>query len=76
MFIYVAESAVELLSTTTSSAPSRPLVALLDSRDCSVEMPLLTDIAQVAFCDAETANDIHERVFMNNHHHRHHLRSE
>jgi hypothetical protein len=61
LFFY-EESVVELLPTPLSSTPSRPLVALLDSRDCSVEMPLLTDVAQVAFCDAESANDIHERV--------------
>jgi C-terminal binding protein len=41
---------------------SRPLVALLDGRDCSVEMPILKDIATVAFCDAQTTNEIHEKV--------------
>ncbi len=30
----------------------RPLVALLDGRDCSIEMPLLKEVATVAFCDA------------------------
>jgi C-terminal binding protein len=40
----------------------RPLVALLDGRDCSVEMPILKDIATVAFCDAQTTNEIHEKV--------------
>ena len=44
------------------SAASRPLVALLDGRDCSVEMPILKDIATVAFCDAQTTNEIHEKV--------------
>ncbi|RNA10018.1 C-terminal-binding -like, partial [Brachionus plicatilis] len=45
-------------------APSqtRPLVALLDGRDCSVEMPILKDIATVAFCDAQSTNEIHEKV--------------
>lgn len=32
---------------------SRPLVALLDGRDCSIEMPILKDVATVAFCDAQ-----------------------
>lgn len=40
----------------------RPLVALLDGRDCSVEMPLLKDVATVAFCDANTTHEIHEKV--------------
>lgn len=41
---------------------SRPLVALLDGRDCTVEMPLLKDVATVAFCDASGTNEIHEKV--------------
>ena len=40
----------------------KPLVALLDGRDCSVEMPLLKDIATVAFCDAQVTHEIHEKV--------------
>jgi C-terminal binding protein len=40
----------------------RPLVALLDGRDCSIEMPILKDIATVAFCDAQSTNEIHEKV--------------
>jgi len=40
----------------------RPLVVLLDGRDCSVEMPLLKDVAQVAFCDADSVHDVHVRV--------------
>uniref|UniRef100_A0A1I8I8H0 2-Hacid_dh domain-containing protein n=1 Tax=Macrostomum lignano TaxID=282301 RepID=A0A1I8I8H0_9PLAT len=40
----------------------RPLVALLDGRDCSVEMPLLKDHATVAFCDAQTVAEVHEKV--------------
>lgn len=41
---------------------SKPLVALLDGRDCSVEMPHLKDVATVAFCDAQSTQEIHERV--------------
>lgn len=41
---------------------SRPLVALLDGRDCSLEMPLLKDVATVAFCDAQSTGEIHEKV--------------
>lgn len=48
-------------SQSTNSGP-RPLVALLDGRDCSVEMPILKDIATVAFCDAQSTNEIHEKV--------------
>lgn len=42
--------------------PARPLVALLDGRDCTVEMPILKDVATVAFCDAQSTQEIHEKV--------------
>ncbi|PIK49467.1 putative C-terminal-binding protein 1 isoform X1 [Apostichopus japonicus] len=45
-----------------NTLPSRPLVALLDGRDCSVEMPILKDVATVAFCDAQSTQEIHEKV--------------
>lgn len=41
---------------------TRPLVALLDGRDCSIEMPILKDVATVAFCDAQSTQEIHEKV--------------
>ncbi|XP_016140985.1 uncharacterized protein [Sinocyclocheilus grahami] len=40
----------------------RPLVSLLDGRDCTVEMPILKDLATVAFCDAQSTQEIHEKV--------------
>uniref|UniRef100_A0A8C9PLW1 C-terminal-binding protein 2 n=1 Tax=Spermophilus dauricus TaxID=99837 RepID=A0A8C9PLW1_SPEDA len=40
----------------------RPLVALLDGRDCTVEMPILKDLATVAFCNAQSTQEIHEKV--------------
>uniref|UniRef100_A0A1I7XME7 2-Hacid_dh_C domain-containing protein n=1 Tax=Heterorhabditis bacteriophora TaxID=37862 RepID=A0A1I7XME7_HETBA len=43
-------------------AGNRPLVALLDGRDCTIEMPLLKDVATVAFCDAQSTHEIHEKV--------------
>ena len=43
----------------------KPLVALLDGRDCSVEMPILKDVATVAFCDAQSTSEIHEKVRLN-----------
>jgi hypothetical protein len=43
---------------------TRPLVALLDGRDCSIEMPILKDVATVAFCDAQSTSEIHEKVGM------------
>lgn len=43
----------------------RPLVALLDGRDCTVEMPILKDLATVAFCDAQSTQEIHEKVAKN-----------
>ena len=46
----------------TGPMHSRPLVALLDGRDCSVEMPILKDVATVAFCDAQSTSEIHEKV--------------
>ena len=49
------------LSSNGPTMP-RPLVALLDGRDCTVEMPLLKDVATVAFCDASSTSEIHERV--------------
>ncbi|TNN73832.1 C-terminal-binding protein 2 [Liparis tanakae] len=42
----------------------RPLVALLDGRDCTVEMPILKDLATVAFCDAQSTQEIHEKAPM------------
>jgi hypothetical protein len=42
----------------------RPLVALLDGRDCTVEMPILKDVATVAFCDAQSTQEIHEKVVL------------
>lgn len=44
----------------------RPLVALLDGRDCTVEMPILKDVATVAFCDAQSTQEIHEKVEFSN----------
>ena len=46
----------------TSAPTRRPLVALLDGRDLSIEMPLLKDVATVAFCDARDVCELHERV--------------
>lgn len=40
----------------------KPLVALLDGRDCSIEMPILKDVATVAFCDASSISEVHEKV--------------
>lgn len=59
-----SSSSSSSLISANSSHPvaGRPLVALLDGRDCSVEMPLLKDIATVAFCDAQSTNEIHEKV--------------
>lgn len=45
----------------------RPLVALLDGRDCSIEMPILKDVATVAFCDAQSTSEIHEKVCVGTH---------
>lgn len=47
----------------------RPLVALLDGRDCTVEMPILKDVATVAFCDAQSTQEIHEKVDEKRRHH-------
>lgn len=46
---------------------TRPLVALLDGRDCSIEMPILKDVATVAFCDAQSTSEIHEKVIRTHH---------
>lgn len=45
-----------------NAGPVRPLVALLDGRDCQIEMPILKDVATVAFCDAASTSEIHEKV--------------
>uniref|UniRef100_A0A8R1XWQ4 Uncharacterized protein n=1 Tax=Onchocerca volvulus TaxID=6282 RepID=A0A8R1XWQ4_ONCVO len=49
-------------SRMSNGATGRPLVALLDGRDCTVEMPILKDVATVAFCDAQSTHEIHEKV--------------
>ncbi|CAL8092032.1 unnamed protein product [Orchesella dallaii] len=41
---------------------SRPLVTLLEGKDCSVEMPILKDVSTVAFCDATRPDEIHDKV--------------
>lgn len=51
-----------ITSNASASAHGRPLVALLDGRDCTVEMPILKDVATVAFCDANSTSEIHEKV--------------
>ncbi|GMR62737.1 hypothetical protein PMAYCL1PPCAC_32932, partial [Pristionchus mayeri] len=51
-----------MASRANGVVSSRPLVALLDGRDCSVEMPILKDVATLAFCDAQTTSEIHEKV--------------
>uniref|UniRef100_A0A8D2EHY3 C-terminal-binding protein 2 n=1 Tax=Theropithecus gelada TaxID=9565 RepID=A0A8D2EHY3_THEGE len=40
----------------------RPVVALLHGCDCTVNMPILKDLATVAFCDAQSRQEIHEKV--------------
>jgi len=50
------------MNTRALNGTSKPLVALLDGRDCSAEMPHLKDVATVAFCDAQSTHEIHERV--------------
>lgn len=47
---------------SNGSTIQRPLVALLDGRMCEVEMPILKDVSCVAFCDAQTVSEIHEKV--------------
>lgn len=49
-------------ASTQSTPPLKPLVAYLDGKDCSVELGLLKDFSNVAFCDAVHAADIHDRV--------------
>ena len=43
---------------------ARPLVALLDGRDCSIEMPILKDVATVAFCDAQVTLNLKRKYFI------------
>jgi len=50
------------LSNGPGTTGARPLVALLDGRDCAIEMPILKDMATVAFCDAQSTTEIHEKV--------------
>ena len=54
--------AVSSARNMNGPAGTRPLVALLDGRDCTIEMPLLKDVATVAFCDAQSTHEIHEKV--------------
>lgn len=62
--ITVTAARAAAVSNGPTMPPPRPLVALLDGRDCSVEMPILKDVATVAFCDAQSTNEIHEKVCM------------
>ncbi|VDP18017.1 unnamed protein product [Onchocerca flexuosa] len=63
VFLLHVQLRVCLLSSRMSNgATGRPLVALLDGRDCTVEMPILKDVATVAFCDAQSTHEIHEKV--------------
>ncbi|KAL1764141.1 C-terminal-binding protein 2, partial [Sigmodon hispidus] len=39
-----------------------PLVALLDGRDCTMEKPIMKDLATVAFYDTQSTQEIHEKV--------------
>lgn len=57
---------IEALRGPIANGPmqTRPLVALLDGRDCSIEMPILKDVATVAFCDAQSTSEIHEKVII------------
>lgn len=54
--------AMSLHRSTNGPQQVKPLVALLDGRDCTIEMPLLKDVATVAFCDASTTSEIHGKV--------------
>ena len=57
-----AVAAAATLPVAAAAGTARPLVALLDGRDCSIEMPILKDMATVAFCDAQSTREIHEKV--------------
>lgn len=48
--------------TMNGNSHPKPLIALLDGRDCSIEMPILKDVATVAFCDASSITEVHEKV--------------
>ena len=61
-FLFVNETVGGRGQISNGPLHSRPLVALLDGRDCSVEMPILKDVATVAFCDAQSTSEIHEKV--------------
>ncbi|KTG28362.1 hypothetical protein cypCar_00019273 [Cyprinus carpio] len=58
------QAAVDSIRPQIMNGPMhpRPLVALLDGRDCTVEMPILKDLATVAFCDAQSTQEIHEKI--------------
>ncbi|RTG90252.1 C-terminal binding protein [Schistosoma bovis] len=53
---------MSLHRSSNGPPPAKPLVALLDGRDCTIEMPLLKDVATVAFCDASSTSEIHGKV--------------
>lgn len=40
----------------------KPLIALLDGKNCQIEMANLKDIANVAFCNASSISEIHDKV--------------
>ena len=47
---------------TVSNQVQRPLIVLLDGRDCSIEIQILREVATLAFADAQAMQDIHEKV--------------
>ena len=60
---------IDKLAETMTAAVARkpdkaekPIVALLDGRDCTIEMPILKDHAVLAFCDATSTCEIHQKV--------------
>lgn len=63
--IYFLVTKFVVSARMSNGASGRPLVALLDGRDCSIEMPILKDVATVAFCDAQSTHEIHEKVWVN-----------
>lgn len=53
---------VEPIKPAPQVTASKPLVVLLDGRDCSIEMRILKDVATIAFSDAVFSNELHRKV--------------
>ncbi|CAL8092360.1 unnamed protein product [Orchesella dallaii] len=62
-FPRLGDSKRKLSDPSSSAKRLRPLVAMLEGKDCSVEFSILQSVSKVAFCDAEKFEHLSQKVF-------------